>query len=558
MKKFFTLLTALFSLAVMSYAAPGFRLTPSALKALPAEHRMAAPQNTLTLSSNSSLNARPNSSSLKETPASGIITETPSGKSFLMEAESLSTFPLWGAVYQQPDVASAKDMVIGEDGYIYVKNLLTGMITDSWVKGLKWGDRVYFNFPQPVATLEGYGTASLYKMHLVTWTEGGETYSTYEPDETSQSAIFTYTDGVLKQEEENVMIGLCIEVTDEKNQSALAWIGYGEEYLYLEEFEGTPQEMPTDKETSSFVFKWDYFGTAQGRYVEGIIDTDKVYFNNFFGDENGVIIGDIQGDKVVFPSKQYLGVFDNHFCYFAGGHRVLDQTSPDYGNVVFDPEVTFNFDRKNLLLTMADTNQSLLLNAGNEQVYFTTAYDNAEYYEGYEPAMAFPGTPTQVNCEDHTELGHPYNYWMTFDLPIFNDSEQLLPTNRLFYRVFADGVPVKWDVLDGAEYIPYDTTVESTIYAYDAFHFVYISKPNVTTMGVQLYYLADDGEYVPSELVEVPSGSSGVDNIVIDSEIVRVDYYGIDGVCRPEPINGLNIRTTHFSDGHIKTDKFIK
>lgn len=135
---------------------------------------------------------------------------------------------------------------------------------------------------------------------------------------------------------------------------------------------------------------------------------------------------------------------------------------------------------------------------------------------------------------------------------------QLLPTNRLFYRVFADGVPVKWDVLDGAEYIPYDTIVESTIYAYDAFHFVYISKPNVTTMGVQLYYRADDGDYVPSELVEVPSGSAGVDNIVIDSEIVRVDYYGIDGVCRPEPINGLNIRISHFSDGHITTDKFIK
>ena len=61
-------------------------------------------------------------------------------------------------------------------------------------------------------------------------------------------------------------------------------------------------------------------------------------------------------------------------------------------------------------------------------------------------------------------------------------------------------------------------------------------------------------EYFP-----VANNQSGIeDNFVNDAEIVRFEYYNIQGVRLEEPVQGINIRRIIYSDGHVESDKVLK
>ena len=492
---------------------------------------------------------------IRRAPAtSDIITVPADGEAKIMEGESLSTYPLWGSVFQNPDVSSARDVVIGDDGYIYIKNILAGLPTETWIKGYKWGERVYFSFPQAITLSDTGEVLSIYKCVLKTWEEGGQTYSTYEPDQSTQTSIFSYADGVLKQEDDG-MLGLCIELNSGE-ESEIAWVGYGEELIYMEDFE-QPEltQFPEGSEPESFIFKWNQYDGAQGRYVNGVISGDKVYFDNYLGNGQGVITGTIEGDIVTFPSFQYLGIYDHHFAYFSAAHLVLDEADPYYGYMVGDTEATFTLDRTSNTLTLVNPSQSLLINAGDEQIYYSQYYENASFFPGSITETSVPGKPCNVSCEDHRAYEHPYSYFLMFDLPLFNENNQLFPADRLYYRIFADGTPIEWEPLDGSQYVPYSATAQDTYYSYNSFHMVYIADPDVKVIGIQSCYLNSDDEFICSEIVNVNADASVMD--VVNDAPVSEEYYSLDGIKVDNPGNGFYVKVTSFANGTRAVSKVL-
>lgn len=498
------------------------------------------------------------SSGHKAPEASEIIYEAPAGRHVIMNCESMSTFPFFGSIYQSPDIAVAKDVVFGDDGYIYIKNILSGIATDTWIKGLLWGERVYFTFPQPVLNDPTYGVSSIYKLVYKEWEEEGQTHATYEPDVT-QSIFFTYKDGKLIMQDD-CMIGLCLDVEDSEGQTTVGWGGYGEQVMYMEEFDGVPQSVPEGINTESFVFFWDNFGSSVGCYLKGVITDTDVYIADLFGNGEGVLHGTIDGDIVTFKSNQYLGIYSNHLTYFMPGHYDLDESSESYGQMIHDEEMKFVLDREAASLEQKDPKQYILLNAGNEQVYYTQSFTGCKFAKGSVPATATPAAPIQLCPEAQSDPEIPFTYFLSYVLPVVSVDEELLPTDRLLYTVFADGKPVKWASLDDSQYIPYDTTVEKEIYAHGDFHFLYLTDPYIDIIGMQQFYVTDDGELMPSEMTQVyadGSGDADVESIEADNEIESIEYFGIDGMRYEKMQKGLNIIRVTYTNGNSVTMKHM-
>ena len=59
-------------------------------------------------------------------------------------------------------------------------------------------------------------------------------------------------------------------------------------------------------------------------------------------------------------------------------------------------------------------------------------------------------------------------------------------------------------------------------------------------------------EYYPE------SRQSSLQKVEIRGEVERIEYYDLSGIRLSEPVRGINIRRTVFTDGSSVTDKVIK
>lgn len=52
-------------------------------------------------------------------------------------------------------------------------------------------------------------------------------------------------------------------------------------------------------------------------------------------------------------------------------------------------------------------------------------------------------------------------------------------------------------------------------------------------------------------------GQSGIEDVPMRSEVVRIEYYNLNGARLAEPVSGLNIRRIYYIDGRVVTDKVV-
>ena len=69
---------------------------------------------------------------------------------------------------------------------------------------------------------------------------------------------------------------------------------------------------------------------------------------------------------------------------------------------------------------------------------------------------------------------------------------------------------------------------------------------------------ADAIEAVDEYYPELKGVESGITDNFVNSQVERIEYYNIQGVRLDNPVEGINIRRTVYSDGTVVTDKVIK
>lgn len=121
----------------------------------------------------------------------------------------------------------------------------------------------------------------------------------------------------------------------------------------------------------------------------------------------------------------------------------------------------------------------------------------------------------------------------------------------------SDGIPDAWETANGLN--PDDAsdgklfTLDSKGW-YDNFE-VYLSSlvEHIMKAGNADAITSVD-EYYPA----YTAPTSAIDEITVTGEVERIEYYNLQGIRLAEPVQGINIRRTVYSNGDVVTDKVLK
>lgn len=480
--------------------------------------------------------------------SSKVITEAPAGE-----------FTNWtrdGQGYWYNDETEFNDvageLVFAEDGTVYMNYVIATYPQNAFIKGQldESGEAITFQLPQTVAEYS-WGDYTVNCFNVVDGAFTLAENNTMKYVKTGDGWQLQLADGIEQA------IGLWDTDYEEPTGDAI----YEDEW---KPFNDVRAEIPEGVEAEDWVMRWAYTdGTYDGYNVKVAVDGDKIYIKDFYPDVEGAcIVGHIEGDKAIFPNRQYLGVDDSYFyrLFYLSTNRVQEDGKWKYK--VTD-EGVFNYDPEKKVLT--DTESFLVSTAGTYMVYLDSFVGVKFFEQGpIENVGLFAPDFTAYYAYDAD-----YGYGnIRFYLINFSTEGQLLPTERLYYRIYFDGEayvcsPEDYSRLDeDMELIPYDFAPGRDFYVSGQRHDFYFYVDGFDTIGVQEVYIAEDGSQAESPITtyDVATGdvTTGVKGVMLDAETATSAYFDLNGLRVSRPEKGIFVKVTTDAEGNRQVSKVVK
>ena len=371
--------------------------------------------------------------------AAGIITDQPEGVYHCMlYSTSYYGYNWLVGLYYGSYTEALGEVVEGNDGCLYIHNMLTEMSTEEgyWVKAEKVEGEAdtYVIHKQPIYVEEYYGETYTYYIMKATLDNG-----TMVPANSTDIKL-TWKDGTLRT---------AAEFNNSYSQSAVISAFDNEDYwsgAMNWNVKMTPQtdvaitELPTGVEPEEMVMKYisgytEYYENEdaeepvqepvyEAQKVKMAVSGNDIYLQYYTGIDSW-IKGTINGDKASFPNYQYLGPDHDYgqHTYFIGATESYDMPE----NVVFD------YDATNKKLSTSE--YDIYANGGKSEIYYMAVYTNPEIFKFVETAAK----PQPVPAESFYAMNYNRRYgygFMDFDIPYFDVDGNYMNTDKLFYKVY--------------------------------------------------------------------------------------------------------------------------
>lgn len=525
-------------------------------------------------------------SSLPDNPGTGqtVITSAEGTEKFY-DKDSVGTAFFAGAVKQYKDQFPAS-IVWGDNNVVYIKDIISTFNTGNFVKGTIYGNTITVPLNQLVDYYEeeGYGIKlAVFKSvenpnnpDLIDfYYEPSITEVSYTLDSNGDMSLNLPGDPFDGKNVPEYVLGLCYSDSDE----FIGFSDYAQEYTLLDIVQ---TQFPKDAESEYYVFIDSYnyanlveIATQDGKmYIKGLCDSF----------EEGVIVGSINGNEVVFEQNQYLGIYyDSFYIYTKVAVPNPDYDEEDYLSSPFilapaDAVFKLIIDYDNNIITTADKDVYLSFQP-DEDDCFNSIGLYGDFLLRYQSTSA--GTPANPTKLVYTTEYMPYQGFndFMFTLSNFSTEGNLLDTETLYYRIFIDDEPlifgeeIAYDLLD-REVIIYEYVPDQQIYMVYEFQngndiskFTYnefdigIYMEGVSTVGVQSMY-RHEGVVTYSDLVtlDVETGQvteTGVKTVKAESPVVKREFYTLSGMKVEHPSKGMYaVREIH-ADGTVTSAKLL-
>ena len=504
--------------------------------------------------------------------ATGEITVLPEGgNTVIYERSSRSYYPYQGYPLADDDKANAAQVTFYENGDVYIFRPFASFDADVYIKGHinEDGTKAIFPLPQPIGTLsDGYDYLDLYATRMVY----REEYASLKPADDQNLVFDIFADGSIIMEgykptemKDVVMLGL----SDKFN----IWRYYGEQSLEFQPI--TDGRAPIAIPDGAAVEQWSLINAVDGHDVNVAFAGSDVFIQGFFqGMPEATIWGTIDGNEVIFPDGQYLGIYSNHFIYALSvlEEEVYDEEWEMYiknWDWLDETIMDLSDDRKSM-----KARNSILVNAGNTSLL--------EVYTITEPLIRSKESQTDITNPQRPEfVGYtPYSErydgtgaygTFAFKIPLIDNNYNLLDKDKLFYQIFFNNETEPY-TFDKSEYQGLDENMTDIPFGFndkpfgtygnlhnfacidENEHYVYFWRSDATRVGVRSVYYYN-GETYYSDTMYV--GSAGVESTELDAMPIATEYYDLCGRKVENPQGGIFIRSDKYANGKVTNSKEI-
>ncbi len=498
-------------------------------------------------------------------PASGlahaaeadIITEA-EGTSVTYSRSSTAIAPFDDLPSETLDFGFAGIIVFADNGDVYLKNPFSQIPTNSFLKGKLEDNHISITLPQHVMSLydedEDY-TYQLYA-HMLTLSDDG-TQIIKAPDQTLSLSK--------KDDGSWVMDGGHILGMTYKNGN---WTGFGERAMVYSPLTDKPAEIPAGLTFETMALTY----SNTGHFVKFAVDGDKCYLKDLLYSKDGgmdAVVGTVTEKGLSFPSGQYIGVNNDnsYLTYFYGGdiERHFDETTGTTATIfneldalefTANPDGSYSAAGTALFTPFTDLR--------NEYLWCMEYYE-APVLRKNDVTSFVPAAPSIVDVQYHPSYGFG---WFTMDIPSLNVDGMILDSRNLYYNVFIDGevftlYPDEYHMLlEEITDLPYDFTdahdgLQGDITVIGSIHNIMLFMEGIENVGVQSFYVDENGKEYRSELVSRPL--AGIGSAIADSAVaVEETFTDLTGRNVKAPQNGLYIRTVRYSDGTVRSFKELR
>lgn len=451
------------------------------------------------------------------------------------------------------------EMVEGEDGSVYIKNPYTDFVSNSYLKGTRDGNKIKVTLPQAIyrePNMTNPGTYNTYYACIMMEEYAGSDYYnlidrkelTYTIDGDKITLDLDYeprTDPWGGYEYPYYILGM---VTDEG-----IWMSEGEAAQTWTPFSGNKVEVPADVTFDD----WAMTHKDGGMFVQVGFDGNDIYMKGLLPElQNSAFKGTIDGDKIVFESGQFLGIYNSDsYAYMVGISYDADN------NAKMAQELTFTYDKENKIIK-GDENTAVAYNRSKENLSVIKLWRSPEFKVQPADIDQTPLAPSFIEWQAFSdEAGQGF---FRFNLPINNKDGYILNERNMYYNVYFDGAletfytdeytRLEEDLTD----VPYTFKDGWNFYALGTVHVLYYYSRGVTTVGVVLCNKAGDTVYSsPMTILNMETGeiTSGISNVADGFEVESEEWFSLDGKRISSPANGIYIRKAIMSDGSVKVDK---
>lgn len=461
-------------------------------------------------------------------------------------------------------------LVLGNDNSVYIKDPISNLSVDAWIKGYKAeGDTVVFNLPQKLCIGENSETGEqtdCVAMRMVAkyYTDDkGNNFVTYIPDTKSQIVKYVMHNDTLRMVSEDGMILGLASVADG------GWMGFGDKAHKRYKVKD-PMYAPqnTDAAQSYILTHTPYEDEQSHIQVRVAIEGNDIFISGlspYYPD--AWVKGTLNGNKVVFKGKQYMGVDEIHnshdyFMPIEKEHKEMDLGGGlmvPYDSLIYTDEVVFDFDVQSKELS---TDGNMIVSGGKEFVNSLYSYYNASMTP-WDNKPGMPATP-EINTL------WPYDEdagWgaIEFNMSSYDVDGNYLDPANLYYRIYLDDNPYVYtpdkhiDLVEDMTDVPYlfdgnDWLVNGDI------RVTYFYRGDFTYIGVQAIYIDknDNNKRYESPIVwynnEAPAA---VEEINANNAVKSVYFTDLCGRKVAHPQHGIYLRTAKKADGTVVTSKVV-
>lgn len=472
-------------------------------------------------------------------------------------ASGVGYYYLWGQIFPNEYEGMAARIAFGPDDQVYIYNPFSSFLTETWLEGKLVDGEIKIQLPQLIYR-ENYGDGIISDFYAVRMVHvpGEEDDGTFVPDTESQEITFF-------MEEDSYIMDL--DITSDTilgmawynpTSDQLEWNGNGDYGINYEPFNFTLVTPPTNLTTEKWAFSNDW---GEGHFVEVGFDGDDVYvkgLSNYFSDS--WIKGKKEGDQIVFPTPQYIGIDEvvgvyDFFCSAIGTIDKNLETGYEEPFLEMTDNAVFNYDAASKSMNSENV---LLVNMGWEYVYYMEAYTDPLMKFQPEDISLMPVTPEIVSFTPYEE-----NYFsgsVDCFIPVLNSERYILNQENLYYRLYIDG---ELFVFQPDDYFALNEPMSNIpvtfdsfgFYSYGCVHTITLYVEGIDIIGVQSVYIDGDEEY------ETPISYYGATSSIkeLNSDLTEVKYFDLQGRAANKESKGLILKVIKNADGTITTKKIL-